>query len=193
MISTCKQYFGLSTDWLLKSFVLVTSLYHVWDFAYREKTSQSILYVRNVWLPQSLVALILFITSTLSSIFRANVKREIIYGDVFVLTTVEKLITIGYNSHLIIFYVTLNDIDFAFMILPVTVFLFFIIDAIMVVAYLDTVFFNISEWQSSLRRKWTICMLTSILPQHILCSFLYHHHASMSVQFTKPFYKGLSN
>ena len=70
-----------------------------------------------------------------------------LYGDVFILTTIDKLVSIGYNGHLIIFFLTRRDIDIAYMIIPVLVFLYYILDSALVVAYLDTVYFNVTDWQ----------------------------------------------
>ena len=179
----------LSIDWSIKLLVLVVSLYHVFDFTQQDRTNKSIMFVRNLWLPQLIVSFILSITSTISSIFITKASTTFLYGDVFVLTTVEKLLTIGYNAHLIIFFASLSDIDIAFMILPIAVFAFFILDALVVVLYLDTVFFGIMEWQETLLKHCDIRMFTSIMPQHLLCSFLYFHHSSMDVQFIEPVFK----
>ena len=186
---SCEKFSILSIDWTIKLLVMLTSLYHVFDFTRQDRTQKSVMFVKNVWLPQLIVSFILAITSTLSSFFLTKASATFLYGDVFILTTIEKLLTIGYNSHLIIFFATLNDIDFAFMVLPISVFAFLIMDALVVVAYLDTVFFDILEWQDTLIKYWAIRMFTSILPQHLLCSFLYFHHSSMHVQFMKPIYK----
>ena len=46
-----------------------------------------------------------------------------------------------------------RDIDIAYMVLPVLVFLYYILDSAVVVAYLDTVYFGVVEWQQRIL-KW---------------------------------------
>ena len=83
-----------------------------------------------MWLPQLILCVLLIISSTISRIFlrkKSNSGDEdskYLYGDVFILTTIDKLLSIGYNGHLIIFFLTRRDIDIAYMIIPVLVFLF---------------------------------------------------------------------
>ena len=179
-----------SLDCVLKLLVLLTSLFHVGNFSWwGNSQKEPVIFVKNIWLPQLVVALVLLLTNSLSWVFLRKKDALFLYGDVFFLTTVEKLVIIGYNIHLIIFFATLSDIDVAFTVLPISVFSFFILDSAVVIAYLDTVFFGILDWQKYLLDRWSIGFKSSILVQHILCSYLYFHHSSMGVQFMKTIYK----
>ena len=127
----------ITIDWTIKMLTMLSSLYHVVDFTMQERTNKNVMFVRNLWLPQLIVSTILFITSTISSLSITRPSAPFLFGDVFVLTTVEKLLAIGFNTHLIFFFATLEDIDIAFMVLPITVFTFCIFDALVAVAYLE--------------------------------------------------------
>ena len=43
-----------------------------------------------------------------------------------------------------------RDIDIAYMILPVIICLYYLLESAFVVAYLDTVYFGVTEWQQKL-------------------------------------------
>ena len=150
---------------------------------------------RFVWLPQLVLCVLLIISSTISRIFlrmKSNSGDEdskYLYGDVFILTTIDKLLSIGYNGHLIIFFLTRRDIDIAYMIIPVLVFLYYILDSAMVVAYLDTVYFNVTDWQRKLIKLWSFGDIrTNFIIQHLLCMFFLHNYESLSVHFRQPRY-----
>ena len=150
---------------------------------------------RFVWLPQLILCVLLIISSTISRIFlrmKSNSGDEdskYLYGDVFILTTIDKLLSIGYNGHLIIFFLTRRDIDIAYMILPVLVFLYYILDSALVVAYLDTVYFNVTDWQRKILKVWSIGDIrTNFIIQHLLCMFFLHNYESLSVHFRQPQY-----
>ena len=81
----------------------------------------------QVWLPQLAVAAVLVTTGLLSHLSAPHGGKRTLYGDVFVLTTIEKLTVIGYNAHLIVFITSRADIDIAYMVLPLAVFIFYII------------------------------------------------------------------
>ena len=150
---------------------------------------------RFVWLPQLVLCVLLIISSTISRIFlrmKSNSGDEdskYLYGDVFILTTIDKLLSIGYNGHLIIFFLTRRDIDTAYMIIPVLVFLYYILDSALVVAYLDTVYFNVTDWQRKLIKLWSFGDIrTNFIIQHLLCMFFLHNYESLSVHFRQPRY-----
>ena len=112
---------------------------------------------RFVWLPQLIICVLLIFSSSISRLFlrmknTGNEDSKYLYGDVFILTTIDKLLSIGYNGHLIIFFLTRKDIDLAYMVLPVLVCIYYILDSAVVVAYLDTVYFNVGDWQQKLLR-----------------------------------------
>ena len=58
-----------------------------------------------------------------------------------------------------------RDIDIAYMVLPVLVFLYYILDSAVVVAYLDTVYFGVVEWQQRIL-KWVFTLLLTVWGLH---------------------------
>ena len=69
---------------------------------------------RYVWIPQALISSLLMVTRLLSHFTAHHTSHQsskLLMGDVFILTTFEKLLAIGYNGHLIIFFTT-RRLDF---------------------------------------------------------------------------------
>ena len=64
---------------------------------------------RYILLPQMIICSLLLLTRGISHFtaqLTSQVSSSLVMSDVFILTTVEKLIAVGYNAHLIIFFTT---------------------------------------------------------------------------------------
>ena len=64
---------------------------------------------RYILLPQIIICSLLLLTRGISHFtaqFTSQASSRLMMSDVFILTTIEKLIAVGYNAHLIIFFTT---------------------------------------------------------------------------------------
>ena len=61
-----------------------------------------------------------------------------------------------------------RDIDIAYMILPVIICLYYLLESVFVVAYLDTVYFGVTQWQETLYRLDLTTNISIILSFYIL-------------------------
>ena len=69
---------------------------------------------RYILLPQMIISSLLLLTRGVSHFtaqFTNQASSSLIMSDVFILTTIEKLIAVGYNAHLIIFFTTRRSGD----------------------------------------------------------------------------------
>lgn len=157
-------------------------------------STQEKVFSRFIWLPQLILSIFLLMSKILSIYCarkskKADSENKYIFGDIFVLTTVDKLISIGYNIHLIVFMSTRRDIDFAYMIIPLLVFLYYIIDSAVVVFYINTIYYNIEEWQKLILNNWTIGEInTNFIVQNLILMFLFHNYDSLTVHFNRSVY-----
>ena len=84
---------------------------------------------------------------------------------------------------------TRRDIDFAYMIIPLLVFLYYIIDSAVVVFYINTIYYNIDEWQKLILNNWTIGEInTNFIVQNLILMFLFHNYDSLTVHFNRSVY-----
>jgi len=82
-----------------------------------------------------------------------------------------------------------RDIDIAYMILPVIICLYYLIESAFVVAYLDTVYFGVTHWQETLYRLWPIGNFqTTMIPQYLLICFFFYNYSSLTINFRQPVY-----
>merc|ERR1712062_499052 len=163
----------ISFDLASKLVISFSSIYYIQNATTGTK-SKELTFARFVWLPQLIICVLLIFSSSISRLFlrmknTGNEDSKYLYGDVFILTTIDKLLSIGYNGHLIIFFLTRKDIDLSY-----------ILDSAVVVAYLDTVYFNVGDWQQKLLRFWSIGDIrTNLTIQHLLCMFFLHNYESL--------------
>ena len=64
---------------------------------------------RYILLPQMIICSLLLLTRGISHFtaqFTSKASSRLVMSDVFILTTIEKLLAVGYNAHLIIFFTT---------------------------------------------------------------------------------------
>ena len=67
---------------------------------------------RFIWLPEVIICVLLIFSNLVSKLLLRGKKdsggedKKYVFGDVFILTTFDKLISIGYNAHLVIFFIT---------------------------------------------------------------------------------------
>merc|ERR1712242_450474 len=134
----------------------------------QSSNSKEIVLLRFIWLPEVIICVLLILSNLASQLLLRGKKdnggddKKYVFGDVFILTTLDKLISIGYNAHLVIFFITRRDIDIAYMVLPVLVFLYYILDS------------GVVEWQQRILRFWSVGHIqTNLVIQHLLCMFFY--------------------
>ena len=181
----------LDLDLASKLLMVCSSLHCILtsDLSTQETRFKNVLFVRNVWVPQLFVSLFLLLTSLISSACASLRHRNIVLADSFLVITLEKLITIGYNLHLIIFHSSLlYTTESALLLLPLLVFALSTLDSALAILYLDTVFFDIHEWQERLTQHCHIHLLSFLLPHHLLCLFLFRQYDTISIQFTHSSY-----
>merc|ERR1712012_1336750 len=99
----------LSFDYISKVIIVFVSSFYIQTV--NGSHSREVFFSRYVWLPQLIICVLLLITNTLSFFLLRNKKseesnRKFLFGDVFILTTIDKLLSIGCNGHLIIFFIT---------------------------------------------------------------------------------------
>ena len=151
--------------------------------------ARNVLFLRNIWVPQLVVSLILLLTGIFSSASASLRNSSIVFADTFCVIMLEKLVVIGYNLHLIVFHAKLlYSSESALLLLPLMVFLVSVLESGVVVAYLDTVYWDIHEWQRVLTERCHIRLLSSLLPHHLLCVFLFKQFDNISVHFNQYAY-----
>ena len=180
---------NMSLDLVLKFATFSSSLYHLTttDLSDKETKFKNLLFIRNIWLPELCVSLLLFITAIFSRVSTMFLSRSIVYIDTFVIILLEKLVMIGYNLHLIIFHVSLiYKTESALLLLPLLIFLLSAVECTVTVLYLDTVFFDIIDWQESL--LCSVHLPSFLLLHHLLCVFVFLQFDTIGIQFTHSLY-----
>ena len=182
----------MSLDLVLKFVTFCSSLYHLTttDLHNEETKFRNLLFTRNIWLPELCVSLLLFITASFSRVSAVFLSRSIVYIDTFVIILLEKLVMIGYNLHLIIFHASLiYKTESALLLLPLLIFLLSAVECTVTVLYLDTVFFDIVDWQKSL--LCSVHLPSFLLTHHLLCVFVFLQFDTIDIQFTHTLYHPL--
>ena len=185
---------NMSLDLVLKFATFCSSLYHLslttTDLHDEETKFRNILFTRNIWLPELCVSLLLLLTALFSRVSAIFLSRSIVYIDTFVIILLEKLVMIGYNLHLIIFHVSLiYKTESALLLLPLLIFLLSAVECTVTVLYLDTVFFDIVDWQKSL--LCSVRLPSFLLTHHLLCVFVFLQFDTIGIQFTHSLYHNL--
>ena len=159
------------------------------DHGAADTTPKTAMFTRNVWVPELAVSLLMLLTSTFSCLCASLPNHRILVTDTFILIAVEKMIIIGFNLHLIIFHVhLLQSTESALLLLPLLVFVLSLVESAVAVLYLDTVLFNIREWEAGILGACRVRLPSCLATHHLLTAFLFHQFDSMSVHFTRTSY-----
>ena len=154
-----------------------------------DSAPKTVMFMRNVWVPELAVSLLLLLTSTFSCLCASLPHHRLLITDTFVLIAAEKLVIIGFNLHLIIFHVDLlRSTESALLLLPLLVFLLSMAESAVAVLYLDTVYFNIREWEAGIAGACRVRLPSCLATHHLLTTFLFQQFDTMSVHFTRSSY-----
>ena len=182
----CKEKgLSLNLDLILKFVTFSSALYQLVasDLNLEETRFRNILFVRNIWLPETIISLFLLLTAIFSKVSAMFSHRGAVYFDTFVITGLEKLVMIGYNLHLIIFHLSLiNKTESALLLLPLVIFILSAKECTTTLLYLDTVFFEVRDWEESLLSS--VRLPSVIIVHHLLSVFVFLQFDTIGVQFT---------